>query len=1698
MEARALDVNGFNAGSVRGRASYYIISRISLELAAERCVDVGDVVVSVAGRDACQYASLLELLTALQQPLNGNFVLQKRKPSRHEMEARALDVNGFVARRQNASSAFTVCSVSEWFTEERNVRLHDQLLTVNGSSVSTYTNESLLKTLHGSLLTQCSFSNRHRSPLKDGQYTVTKKSRNSAEVTMSTPEAERSGIRRGDRVTHVNGVSTSQLSQRNLNDIMGTSSGPTAIGGLVHIDDDVVVTTVSAANHRRGRTYQTVSQQWDFDNPCPFCSYIYLKSVRKTQRQQCCQNGEALDGRKFPQLLPLPPVLSQLYFHRMEHMGSKSGYYNSVLALGATGVDNGKGGGWEKVRGDHSVKLCGRTYHYMPTTGGTSGIQFFCYDAATSLESYGDSLNDPTSRHGSNIVNTNLMKIYRELQQCNQLVGECEQIGAMCSDTIMQEGHIHELRTNINVRTNSFDVAAITSDTVSGDRIITFRLKNTNKAKSIPCTHELLEPLCYVLLFPYGESGWGSATGQSVKFPQYLLSRMLCPERDFENNVVRISNKHGTRQWPVNRFQCLSRVGQLYLTDMVSRGIDFRLNWHKINQNYIFGGGQQQGNDDNGGDQEEQTIDNSTSSSSSYLAQSFHGSRRHLRQKASEALVLVTELGTPTFFLTLTCNPMWPEIQEALLAGQTAFDRPDICCRVFKHRLDAFLHNLSAGKYFDSQSDSNDSNYVRREVVYCVRVIEYQFRGMPHVHIIIKLSNTPDPESPQDCSAFIDSLLSCQYPVLEENASTDDMLYQGYVKDFEVHHCAANEVNGCIDKHGVCKRGFMHTTIQSKTTFDERGHAIYKRLKGDDLRVVPHSKLALIDWGGHIFFDYCANAYTVLYLYKYLFKGSKKVKLRLDNAADVDDKDEITLYLRGRYLCSTDAMWRTLGYQTYPSPKPAVRTIKAMMPEASGYFREKQKISDIEIYFARPASLHDLLYTEFNRQYIASYELTDRRRRDPESYYTLNIPELKKELYLFRRHDSRTTLVRMEMLYPSAGEVWYLRQLLLKKAFTSFEDCKCCNGEQYYSFQSSALAHGFVSENNDAMACFTEAAVSSTPPELRFVFTMLTLEGFPTHDVFYNHDCQAAMCADYYHRAEVIQSDEGRFNALLADLAQLFADRGAHLTDYAFPEPLEYKTELERERLLYSNAQEQLALLRRLEVEAPNNENQADVFRTVTQAMDITSNGDDRSKLYFLQGQGGCGKTTVAKKLMAYARSKSLLALGCASTALAATNYEGFTTAHSLFCYPVIDDTDDMDPSEPAQCQFDTNPERWELLTAAVFIVWDEMPSNHRQLFEAVYRATDGFKGKVLLCMGDWRQIMPIVKSGSREEVVDSCIKRSYLWNEFTVLNLSINMRLRALGSALHNSSDTECADYEARRDAYEQQTDYGDMILSIGEGTCNHKDVDLLNKNDYDATQICRFSRIPFHLASHNKDDVSSSSKDVLQSALTWLHPDGFNSETMSHSCILAARNDTGDMWNKLVQEMNPDEQVVSYASRDKLCEVDDPNGILQKMMTTEVLNQFNNNGMPPHILALKRGDICLVLRNMSKRNGLVTNRRVRVLQLNANSIKVQTIGDNPKVTVIPRIRFKFRLPYGESFQLMRTQFPLRLAYCMSYNKSQGQTFTGKVLMDVTSPPFAHGHLYVALSRITLHSNINIVLNADQLFDDAPTITNTTYPELL
>jgi ATP-dependent DNA helicase PIF1 len=59
--------------------------------------------------------------------------------------------------------------------------------------------------------------------------------------------------------------------------------------------------------------------------------------------------------------------------------------------------------------------------------------------------------------------------------------------------------------------------------------------------------------------------------------------------------------------------------------------------------------------------------------------------------------------------------------------------------------------------------------------------------------------------------------------------------------------------------------------------------------------------------------------------------------------------------------------------------------------------------------------------------------------------------------------------------------------------------------------------------------------------------------------------------------------------------------------------------------------------------------------------------------------------------------------------------------------------------------------------------------------------------------------------------------------------------------------------------------------------------------------------------------------------------------------------------------------------------------------------------------------------------------------------------------------------------FQFKRKQFPIRLSFAMTVNKSQGQTIPN-VGVYLPAPVFSHGQLYVAISRATARMNIKIL----------------------
>ena len=101
----------------------------------------------------------------------------------------------------------------------------------------------------------------------------------------------------------------------------------------------------------------------------------------------------------------------------------------------------------------------------------------------------------------------------------------------------------------------------------------------------------------------------------------------------------------------------------------------------------------------------------------------------------------------------MTCNTNWPEVQESLSPGESPFDRPDICARVFKLKSDMMVKDVVENGIFG------------RTVAH-VFTIEWQKRkGLPHIHLLVTLHPDYKIRDPKE----IDSFISAEIPDPEEN-----------------------------------------------------------------------------------------------------------------------------------------------------------------------------------------------------------------------------------------------------------------------------------------------------------------------------------------------------------------------------------------------------------------------------------------------------------------------------------------------------------------------------------------------------------------------------------------------------------------------------------------------------------------------------------------------------------------------------------------------------------------------------------------------------------------------------------------------------------------------------------------------------------------------------------------------------------------
>lgn len=137
------------------------------------------------------------------------------------------------------------------------------------------------------------------------------------------------------------------------------------------------------------------------------------------------------------------------------------------------------------------------------------------------------------------------------------------------------------------------------------------------------------------------------------------------------------------------------------------------------------------------------------------------------------------------------------------------------------------------------------------------------------------------------------------------------------------------------------------------------------------------------------------------------------------------------------------------------------------------------------------------------------------------------------------------------------------------------------------------------------------------------------------------------------------------------------------------------------------------------------------------------------------------------------------------------------------------------------------------------------------------------------------------------------------------------------------------------------------------------------------------------------------------------------------------------------------------------------------------------------PRVLTLKTG--ALIIFNKNNGTSWINGTSGIIEKLENDAITVRILSNNNIVTVKREEWKSFKYDYNRDTGTVTEtvigsfiQFPLQLGYALTIHKAQGKTLD-KVIIDINRGAFAHGQLYVALSRTRKKEDIHITKRIDE-----------------
>ena len=637
------------------------------------------------------------------------------------------------------------------------------------------------------------------------------------------------------------------------------------------------------------------------------------------------------------------------------------------------------------------------------------------------------------SKGQKEILRRVLGKVQNVLQQVNPFVHDFKQIveipdeelgkGILVINAKAKPTGEHTRR--YNVQTNLKEVSVLTS-CQPHDLVLN---KRGGGLQSISDLNPKAMPLHFTLLFPYGTYGWdqdlkhtdGVRRVTPREFFMYYLNKRDGPGQ-YLLRAERLLQEWICMAWVTTENQRLKyqRYNQQALR------ADSYKNIKKLTDERLAPVEDQMYPDDH----TEQKIGRKI------LSSSYTGGPRWYNAQFQDAMAIVREYHKPDYFITMTCNPNWPEIVAELKEGETAQDRPDVVSRVFKLKKDQLMNDLTKGKIYG-------------KVVAYLWVIEFQKRGLPHAHILIIVADEDRATTPE----MVDNVISAEIPPDPEE--TDDPIVKENRRRLEkivltnmIHGpCGKENPKAPCMENGKCTKNFPKE-FQSRTIMDsDKTYPVYRRRspeeggrqiicpktgrKIDNRWIVPYSPFLSLRYNCHINFEKCVSVTGTKYLYKYVTKGADKmmVKAEVDGASVEEARDEISEYEDLRSVGSSEASWHLMAFPI-ARKYPAVKALRVHLEdEQQVVFNE----GDEEEAVVKQRKTELTAFFEFNKR---TREEAERNGLDYDPKQMPRYVDMPKEhVYVNgewrkRKGGSDATIGRVHSVSPLAGEVYYLRILL--------------------------------------------------------------------------------------------------------------------------------------------------------------------------------------------------------------------------------------------------------------------------------------------------------------------------------------------------------------------------------------------------------------------------------------------------------------------------------------------------------------------------------------------------------------------------------------------------------------------------------------------------------------------------------------------